>query len=84
LDFNSADARTVDVGAVRQEGDILASSHGNKTLCKPATGDVSAAGCKGKDGLSGIPDDAVPREAKKHSGLVNTTNLDKGTPSSAK
>ena len=83
-DFNSADARTVDVGAGRQEGDISASGHGNETLREPATGDVGAAGREGKDGLGGIPNDAVSREAKKHSGLVNTTNPDKGTPPSAK
>merc|ERR1712029_22245 len=72
-DFNSADARTVNVGAGGLEGDISASGHGNETLREPATGDVGAAG---------IPNDAVSREAKKSKGLVDTTNPDKGTPPS--
>ena len=84
-DFNSADARTVNVGAGGQAADISASGQGGSTLREPATiGSVGAAGREGKDGLSGIPNDAVTRDQKDHSGLQNTTGKDYGTPSSAK
>ena len=83
-DWQSADARTVNVGSGRLEGDISASGHGNETLREPATGDIGAVGREGKDSLGGIPNDAVSREAKNAKGLVDTTNPDKGTPPSAK
>jgi len=83
-DFNSADERTVNVGSGGLEGDISASGKGNSTLREPATDSVGAAGREGKDNLGGIPNDAVSRDQKNHSGLVNTTNKDLGTPSSAK
>ncbi|KAJ4392686.1 hypothetical protein N0V91_011308 [Didymella pomorum] len=84
-DFNSSDARTVNVGSGGQSADISASGQGSSTLREPATTDsVGAAGREGKDGLGGIPNDAVSREAKHHAGLAQTTNKDFGTPSSAR
>ncbi|KZM22083.1 hypothetical protein ST47_g6811 [Ascochyta rabiei] len=84
-DFNSSDARTVNVGSGGQAADISASGQGSSTLREPATTDsVGAAGREGKDGLGGIPNDAVSRDQKDHPGLANTTGKDKGTPSSAK
>ncbi|KAH6625373.1 hypothetical protein C7974DRAFT_395985 [Boeremia exigua] len=58
-DFNSADARTVNVGSGGPAADSSA---------------VGSAGREGKDGLSGIPNDAVTRDQKDHAGLANTTN----------
>lgn len=70
-DFNSSDARTVNVGSGGQSADISASGQGSSTLREPATTDsVGAAGREGKDGLDGIPKDAVSREAKNHPGLA--------------
>ncbi|KAJ8119125.1 hypothetical protein OPT61_g1 [Boeremia exigua] len=57
-DFNSSDARTVNVGSGGQAADISS---------------AGAAGREGKDGLSGLPNDAVTRDQKDHSGLANTT-----------
>lgn len=83
-DFNSSDARTVNVGSGGQSADISSSGQGGSTLREPATvGSVGAAGREGKDGLSGIPNDAVTRDQKNHSGLQDTTGKDYGTPSSA-
>jgi hypothetical protein len=78
-DFNSADARTVNVGSGGQESGI---SHGG-SLREPATGDASGAGREGKDGLGGIPNDAVTRDQKDHKGLAQTTGKDYGYPSKA-
>jgi hypothetical protein len=78
-DFNSADARTVNVGSGGQESGI--SSGGS--LREPATGDASGAGREGKDGLGGIPNDAVTRDQKDHKGLAQTTGKDYGYPSKA-
>lgn len=84
-DFNSSDARTVNVGSGGQSADISASGQGSSTLRQPATTDsVGAAGREGRDGLGGIPNDAVSREAKKKPGLAQTTNEDFGAPSSAR
>ncbi|USP78394.1 tubulin gamma chain [Curvularia clavata] len=77
-DFNSSDARTVNVGSGSQE-DKFASGGG--ALREPAVGAGGAAGREAKDGLSGIPNDAVSREAKDHSGLADTTGKDYGYPS---
>ena len=77
-DFNSSDARTVNVGSGGQE-DKFASGGG--ALREPAVGAGGAAGREAKDGLSGIPNDAVSREAKDHSGLADTTGKDYGYPS---
>ncbi|KAF2024627.1 hypothetical protein EK21DRAFT_117606 [Setomelanomma holmii] len=75
-DFNSADARTVNVGSGGQETGV--SSGGS--LREPATGDASGAGRETKDGLSGIPNDTVTRDQKNHKGLEDTTNKDYGYP----
>ena len=79
-DFNSADARTVNIGSGAVEGGI---SSGGGSLREPATGDASGAGRQAKDGLSGIPNDAVTRDQKDHAGLANTTGKDYGYPSQA-
>jgi hypothetical protein len=71
-DFNSADERTVNVGSGGQEAGISSGS-----LREPATGDASGAGRKDVDG---IPNDAVTRDQKNHSGLEQTTNKDYGYP----
>jgi len=86
-DFNSKDPSTVDVGSGRFSEGI---SHGNDALREPATGDSTArsadatlgegVGREGKDGLSGIPNDAVTREAKGKAGLSDTTGKDYGYP----
>lgn len=86
-DFNSSDASTVNVGSGRVSDTF---SHGNDALREPATGDSAArsadstlgqgVGREGKDGLSGIPNDAVTREAKNKSGLADTTGQDYGYP----
>ena len=78
-DFNSLDERTVNVGSGRQEAGI---SSGSGSLREPAIGgDPSNAGRQAKDGLSGLPNDAVTRDQKNHSGLEQTTNKDYGYPS---
>ena len=75
-DFNSSDARTVNVGSGGQSADISSSGQGGSTLREPASVDsVGAAGREGKDGLSGIPNDAVTRDQKNHSGLEQTLNI---------
>jgi hypothetical protein len=57
-DFNSADARSVNVGSGGVE-----------------TGEMATGGAReAKDGLGGIPNDAVAREAKGKGGLSDTTN----------
>jgi hypothetical protein len=86
-DFNSNDPSTVDVGSGRVSDSI---AHGNDALREPATGDSFArsadstlgqgVGREGKDGLSGIPNDAVTREAKHKAGLADTTGKDYGYP----
>ncbi|CAD0097635.1 unnamed protein product [Aureobasidium mustum] len=86
-DFNSADPSTVNVGS---GGVSDTFSHGNDALREPATGDSAArsadatlgqgVGREGKDGLSGIPNDAVTREAKGKAGLADTTGQDYGYP----
>ncbi|KAH8724066.1 hypothetical protein GQ44DRAFT_773323 [Phaeosphaeriaceae sp. PMI808] len=76
-DFNSADARTANVGSGGREADI---SSGSGSLREPATGDASDAGRQAHDGLSGIPNDAVTRDQKDRSGLAQTTGKDYGYP----
>lgn len=70
-DFNSADASTVNVGSGKVQSDI---SHGDgaSTLREPATGGDINVGRTAKDGLSGLPNDAVTKEAKNKSGLEET------------
>ncbi|KAF1962298.1 hypothetical protein CC80DRAFT_487795 [Byssothecium circinans] len=80
-DFNSADARTVNVGSGGRAEDLSHSGLGNETLREPATTDnVGSTGRQAKDGLDGIPNDAVSREAKDKAGLAQTTGEDYGKP----
>ncbi|KAF2451910.1 hypothetical protein P171DRAFT_401747 [Karstenula rhodostoma CBS 690.94] len=84
-DFNSADARTVNVGSGGQASDLSHSGLGGETLRSPATTDaVGSTGRQAKDGLDGIPNDAVTRDAKDKAGLAQTTGKDYGTPSASK
>jgi hypothetical protein len=90
-DFNSADSRTVNVGSGGTQGDISHGSSAGSALHQPATGpsDVrvdgdewktnatgSGMGRQAKDGLDGLPNDAVTRDAKNKAGTVDTTNPD--------
>lgn len=79
-DFNSSDARTVNVGSGGQEASI---STGGGSLREPSFGDARGAGREAKDGLSGIPNDAVTRDQKDHAGLAQTTGKDYGYPGKA-
>ncbi|CBX98676.1 hypothetical protein LEMA_P079150.1 [Plenodomus lingam JN3] len=72
-DFNSSDARTVNVGSGGIESGI---SSGGGSLREPATGHAGASAREAKDGLSGIPNDAVTRNQKDHKGLAQTTGED--------
>lgn len=77
-DFNSSDARTVNVGSGGQEGSFVT---GDGAIREPAVGASGiSSGREAKDGLGGIPNDAVSREAKNHSGLADTTGKDYGYP----
>ncbi|KAF2838414.1 hypothetical protein M501DRAFT_935979 [Patellaria atrata CBS 101060] len=73
-DWNSADARNVNVGSGAQEGDIASSA-----LREPVTADADV-GRTAKDGLEGIPNDAVTRDKKDKAGLAQTTGKDYGYP----
>lgn len=77
-DFNSSDARTVNVGSGGQEASFAS---GDGAIREPAVGAGRPSGREAKDGLDGIPNDAVAREAKNHSGLADTTGKDYGYPS---
>lgn len=86
-DWNSADATKVNVGSGSVSDSI---NTGNGALREPATGDSSVrsadstlgagVGREGKDGLGGIPNDAVTRDAKNASGTTETTGKDYGYP----
>jgi len=93
-DWNSADARTVNVGAGGQADDI-SYGLGASSMREPATAGSAVresgeewktnvagddVGRTAKDNLSGLPNDAVTREAKNKPGLVDTTNADYGYP----
>lgn len=80
-DWNSSDERTVNVGSGRLADDVSSSGLGNSTLREPSTTDDVAGGRQAHDGLSGLPNDAVSREAKNKPGLEQTTNKDYGYPS---
>ncbi|KAF1965975.1 hypothetical protein BU23DRAFT_560666 [Bimuria novae-zelandiae CBS 107.79] len=81
-DFNSSDARTVNVGSGGQASDLSHSGLGGSSLREPSTTDaVGSTGRQAHDGLSGIPNDAVSREAKDKAGLEQTTGKDYGYPS---
>lgn len=93
-DFNSSDARTVNVGSGGVSEDLSHSGLGSDTLREPATGDSSVradgtttgghtaigAGRQAHDGLSGIPNDAVTKEARGKAGLEDTLGKDYGYP----
>ncbi|KAK4993424.1 hypothetical protein LTR50_000354 [Elasticomyces elasticus] len=91
-DWNSADASTVNVGS---GGVSDTFSHGSDSLREPTTGDSSVrtdgeafktntlgdgVGRQGHDGLGGLPNDAVAREAKGKPGTEDTTKKDYGYP----
>ncbi|EME48723.1 hypothetical protein DOTSEDRAFT_30116 [Dothistroma septosporum NZE10] len=89
-DFNSADARTVNVGSGGISGG-QGDSKGADGLRGPATGgsvaredpsvtggNVQGVGRGTVDG--GLPNDAVTREKKHVQGLADTTNKDYGYP----
>ncbi|OCL01973.1 hypothetical protein AOQ84DRAFT_349861 [Glonium stellatum] len=86
-DWNSSDERTVNVGSGGREHDITASGRGSETLREPATGEsdvrvsgeewktntaASGAGREAQDGLQGLPNDAVTREARNNASTVET------------
>jgi hypothetical protein len=89
-DWNSASGENTSVGS----GSISGST--NDSLREPATGDSSVrtdgeewnvktdglenVGRQGKDGLSGLPNDAVSRGKKGAEGTVDTTGEDYGYP----
>ena len=70
-DWNSSDARTVNVGSGTTGSDISTGDAATTGLREPATGgsgvreaggaDLSGIGRQGKDNLEGIPKDAVAR-----------------------
>jgi hypothetical protein len=93
-DWQSADARTVNVGSGGLASDISAGG-GSDSLRSPATGASSArtdgeewkthtadlnVGRTAKEGLNGLPNDAVARGKKGAAGLENTTGKDYGYP----
>jgi hypothetical protein len=57
-DFNSSDARTVNVGS----GGVA-----------QADVDITTGRVAGREGKDGLPNDAVARDSKDHSGLADTT-----------
>ena len=86
-DFNSADARTVNIGKDDEATGPLTETD---PLRGPATGDsavradpdenktnvqdFSKVGREGEDDLKGLPNDAVTRDKKDTKGLADTTN----------
>jgi hypothetical protein len=80
-DWNSSDARNVNVGSGGQAAGLTEGGLAGSNLRNPATTDeVGKVGREAKDNLDGLPNDAVTREKKNHSGLVDTTNKDYGYP----
>lgn len=91
-DFNSSDGSTVNVGSGGLSDTFSA---GNDSLRGPATGDSAVrtdanafhtntkgqgVGREAEEGLGGIPNDAVTRDAKNKAGLQDTTGKDYGYP----
>jgi hypothetical protein len=68
-DFNSYDQSTTGVGS------------GSISHPVDVGRDQQTSGREGKDGLNGIPNDAVSRDAKDKAGLSNTTGKDYNYPS---
>ncbi|KAF2470188.1 uncharacterized protein BDR25DRAFT_304130 [Lindgomyces ingoldianus] len=93
-DWNSADACTVNVSAGGRQDDLSHAGLGGDTLREPATATsgvrttgeawktnaAAEAGRQAHDDLSGIPNDAVTRDAKNKPGLADTTSPDHGYP----
>jgi len=94
-DWNSSDERTVNVGSGGREEDISAFGRGSEALREPATADsdvrvsgeewktnaaASGAGREAKDGLQGLPNDAVTKEARNKASTVETRKPDYGYP----
>lgn len=87
-DWNSADARTVNVGSGGQgnaEDSIRESAPGDSDV--RTSGEEwkkntygSNTGRQAQDNLGGLPNDAVTREAKDKSSTVDTTKPDYGYP----
>jgi len=94
-DWNSADARTVNVGSGGLQSDISIGA-ASDSLREPATADsavrtdgeempktntagVMDVGRSGKEGLGGLPSDALAK-AKKADGVVETRGEDYGYP----
>jgi len=88
-DWNSADERTVNVGTGAISDSISNGTTSSCSLRDPATAESDARidskewkthtagndiGRSAKDGLGGIPDDAVTREKKGQQGLAKTTH----------
>ncbi|KKY17059.1 hypothetical protein UCDDS831_g06529 [Diplodia seriata] len=71
-DWQSADASTVNVGSGKVSDDISYGS-GASTLREPTTSDENIdVGRTAKDGLGGLPNDAVTKEARGHTGTQET------------
>lgn len=95
-DFNSADARTVNVGSGGENASKF--SYGDDALRGPATGDSAfrtdgdelktntqgtGVGREAVEGLSGLPNDAVSQGKKNSAGLADTTNTDSAAEKAA-
>jgi hypothetical protein len=80
-DWQSMDASKVNVGSGGVQSDISYGGGSNSGLREPASTDaVENVGRTAKDGLKGIPNDAVTRDKKDASGLADTTGKDYGYP----
>ncbi|KAF1986893.1 hypothetical protein K402DRAFT_393514, partial [Aulographum hederae CBS 113979] len=94
-DWNSADASTVNVGSGEVAGDISHGAGTSSGLREPASGESAVrtdeneykthtagadVGRQAKEGLCGLPNDAVTRDAKNKQGTVDTMGKDYGYP----
>ncbi|KAK3060969.1 hypothetical protein LTS18_007313 [Coniosporium uncinatum] len=94
-DWNSMDESTVNVKSGERQDDISYGNAADAGMREPATGDSAVrtdseafktntagddVGRQAKDGLGGIPNDAVTRDAKDKAGLADTTGKDYGYP----
>lgn len=71
----------MNVGSGGVSSDISAGGGSASGLREPATTDeVENVGRTAKDGLSGIPNDAVTRDKKDAKGLADRTGKDYGYP----
>lgn len=71
-DLSSADGSKTSIGSGQTSDNAI--SHGNSALREPATGfeDQNQVGREGKDGLGGLPNDAVTQGSKNKEGLSDT------------